>query len=287
MSKKAQPDFAGISDAVPQSFKTNGWIGKEIIYVKPAELKANPLNTSLFKRENDEYFSTLSQDIQTRGILVPLLAKRDNTLLAGHNRLEIAQNLGLKVVPVQYVDAALTEETEMEFVIKDNLLRRQLSFTERVELYRRLYPNFDERIMEEHRGGNRKGKQNGNATQSLPSTKHTSKLTAKHIAEDTGQKVTAVKQQINKYRKEIIAQQYPQKTSSEQQKSTKKIKGISYTFDTNNGKNSLKFGSDAITHATCVRLLKECAKRVENIDEETLQQVYKKAIGLMKLLNTE
>lgn len=196
MSKKAQPDFASISDAVPQSFKANGWIGKDIYYVKPANLKANSLNTSLFKRENDQYFTTLTEDIQARGILVPLIAKRDNTILAGHNRLEVAQKLGLKVVPVQYIDGALTKETEMEFVIKDNLLRRHLSFTERVELYRRLYPNFDERIMEENRGGDRKSKQNGSVNE--PYAKASTKLTAKQIADDTGQKVTAVKQQINR-----------------------------------------------------------------------------------------
>lgn len=290
MSKKAQPDFAGISDAVPQSFKANGWIGKEIIYVKPSDLKANPLNVSLFKRENDDYFAKLSDDIQARGILVPLIAKRDNTLLAGHNRLEIAQKLGLKVVPVQYIDATLTIETEQEFVIKDNLLRRQLSIAERIELYRRLYPNFDERIMEENRGGDRKSEQreNGNSIAKTDATERIMpKLTAKQIAEDTGQKVTAVKQQISKHRKELSAEQSIEREYEEEQKLPKKIKSISHTFDVKSGKDRTNSKQNKITHAGCMRLLKECTKRVENVDDETLAQVYKKAVGLMKLLEKE
>lgn len=284
MSKKAQPDFIGISDAVPETFKAKGWIGREIVYVKPADLKANPLNTTLFKREDDEYFSQLRTDIQARGILVPLIAKRDNTLLAGHNRLEIAQYLGLKVVPVQYIDNVLTKEMEQEFVIKDNLLRRQLSTLERIELYRRLYPDFDARILEENRGGDRKNNQ-----QTL--TNGHTKLTAKQIAEDTGQKVTAVKQQLHKYRKELSKRN----GEGEEKLEAKNTKSISHTFDSKNQntliateqnkRNRGKQSLEKITAATCVKLLKECAKKLENADEETLTHIYKKAKNLVSLLD--
>jgi ParB-like chromosome segregation protein Spo0J len=274
MSKKAQPDFAGISDGVPQAFKSNGWIGKEIVYLKPSDLRANPLNSTLFRRENEEYFTKLSEDIQTRGILVPLIAKRDNTLLAGHNRLEIAQRLKLKVVPVQYVDTALTEATEKEFVIKDNLLRRQLSTGERIELYRLLYPNFDERIVQEHRGGDRKSS-HGKAEH----IQEKSKLTARQIAEDTGQRVTAVKQQVHKHRKELL-----EATTGE-----KKIKSISHTFDSSGDVKASKEKASRAkknVRTDCVRLLKDCAKRVSEADVETVTQVYKKAAAMMKLLET-
>lgn len=297
MAKKAQPDFSGISDAVPKTFKVQGWIGKEIVYVKPSDLQANPLNSTLFKRENEEYFSKLRDDIQSRGILVPLIAKRDNTLLAGHNRLEIAQSLGLKVVPVQYVDTALTKEAEQEFVIKDNLLRRQLSTPERIALYRRLYHDFDARILEEHRGGDRKSaQQQPHNVTGQNNARHT-KLTAKQIADDTGQKVTAVKQQIHKYRKEIGNRNGSQNGKAKGKTPTKNIKGISHTFDIKNATSLGKSAQNAtanskkspekITLRVCVNLLKECAKKVENVDEETLTHIYKKAKNLMNFLEAK
>jgi hypothetical protein len=181
---KFKPDFSGEMAHTPKQF-LSGTNLSEIKQVEPSKLKPNPKNTEYFSQESEEYFANLEKDIRERGIIVPLLAKEDGTLLAGHNRLTVAERLKLKFVPVQYVKQAISESDEQAFVIKDNFLRRQLSNDERMKLYRILYPNFDERIAE----GMKQGKPKPEA------------LNAKKIAEDTGQKITAVQKQFERLKK--------------------------------------------------------------------------------------
>ncbi len=148
-------------------------------------LKEHPLNKEFFAEETDSYFQRLREDIQKRGVATPLIAKRDGTLLAGHNRLRIAKELGLPTVPVQYVSEnekyKLTADDEREFLIKDNLLRRQFSSEEWIQTYRNLYPDFDEAIAH---------------------TSRSTGLNATKIAADTGQTKAAVQKQLQKLRKE-------------------------------------------------------------------------------------
>ena len=184
----------------------------DVQHTLPAKLKVNPLNSDFFREESDDYFAKLRDDVRARGIIVPLLAKRDGVLLAGHNRLRVAMELGLETVPVQYVLDTLPENAEREFIIKDNLYRRQFSTAEWIGLYKKLYPNFDEQIQQEVRGGGQKwSKTNsetnktersvllGDAEKSAVNTR----LTAQKIASDTGQNVSAVQKQLTKYRREI------------------------------------------------------------------------------------
>lgn len=109
-------------------------------------LKPNAQNEKYFKPETGAYFNQLSADIKKRGITVPLIAKKDGTLLAGHNRLKIAKTIGLEEVPVQYVQGELSAQAEAEFIIKDNVLRRHLTPTERRALYNLVCPGFEERV---------------------------------------------------------------------------------------------------------------------------------------------
>lgn len=159
------------------------------------KLKANPLNTAYFREESDEYFSRLRMDIAKRGIIVPLVAKMDGTLLAGHNRLKLAQEIGLKTVPVQYIiedrKKPFTQEQEREFLIKDNVLRRQLMLGEWIALYKILYPDFEEQVLAA-RDGRPTGGEN--------------RLTPEKIAKETGQKSATVQKQLQKFRKEIRQQ---------------------------------------------------------------------------------
>jgi ParB-like chromosome segregation protein Spo0J len=193
----------------------------DIQFVPPSKLKANPLNVAYFKEESSEYFDKLRNDIKERGIIVPLVAKTDDTLLAGHNRLRVARELGLDNVPVQYVLDVLPEEAERGFIIKDNLYRRHFATAEWIELYKKLYPNFDEQIQQETRGGGRKwttlknaeknveevqdeGGQNKTERSVLLSDGRAGRITAEKIAKDTGQKISAVQKQLTKYRKETL-----------------------------------------------------------------------------------
>lgn len=166
----------------------------DVLYEHPKTLKPHPENATLFQEQDDLYFNRLRDDVRERGILVPLQVKPDKTLLAGHNRLRVALELGLERVPVQYVEDALSPEQEREFLIKDNLLRRHLSGQECIELYRKMYPNFDERIREKVVG--RKAQTEEPATQ----PEEQQPLTAREIAAATGQKERTVQHQLKKHR---------------------------------------------------------------------------------------
>lgn len=114
--------------------------------VNPHVLKKNKRNEKYFRHPDGGAIFNLKEDIKRRGITVPLIAKKDGTLLAGHCRLYAALQLNMKTVPVQYVAQKLSGKQETEFVIKDNLLRRHLEPKERITLYRQIYKDFDERL---------------------------------------------------------------------------------------------------------------------------------------------
>ena len=187
----------------------------DVQHISPTKLKQNPLNSDFFREESADYFDRLQTDIRERGIIVPLLAKKDDTLLAGHNRLRVAIKLGLETVPVQYVLDGLAESVEREFIIKDNLYRRQFSTAEWIHLYKKLYPEFDKQIQQETRGGGQKWSKTVNKTEhsvllgEASSEQPGTRLTAQKIADDTGQKLSAVQKQLTKYRREIETPSQP------------------------------------------------------------------------------
>jgi len=118
----------------------------QVKQVSVDDLKDNNQNERFFKPETGSYFNQLAEDVRNRGIQVPLIAKKCGTLLAGHNRLIVAKQIGLKTVPVQYVQEELSKEDEIAYIIKDNVLRRHLTPIERRSLYRFVLPNFEERV---------------------------------------------------------------------------------------------------------------------------------------------
>jgi ParB-like chromosome segregation protein Spo0J len=175
--------------------KQNGYELRSVQFIPPADLKINSRSDEYFSALEGDERARLVEDIRKRGVLVPLIAKLDNTLLAGHNRLSVALELGLRTVPVQYVVTQLSEEEEREFIVKDNLLRRQLTLDDRLKLYRALYKNFDERVnLRPVEGGGDK----------FP-TSDIAPLTAAKIAKDTGQEREAVKKQLQRAREKYVA----------------------------------------------------------------------------------
>jgi ParB-like chromosome segregation protein Spo0J len=150
-----------------------------ISQVSSGKLKPNNANRQYFTRDDGKEITALEKDIQKRGIQVPLVAKQDGTLLAGHRRLLVAKKNGMKKVPVQYVVGKITPQEELEFLIKDNLLRRQLTPAEREALYRALYTDFDERIL---------------------MTKGSLAITAKDVAKKTGLNKNTVGYDLNRMR---------------------------------------------------------------------------------------
>jgi ParB-like chromosome segregation protein Spo0J len=115
--------------------------------VAVGRLKFNTINQKYFKEEGGRELTALEKDIKARGIQVPLIAKKDGTLLAGHRRLLIARKLRLKKVPVQFVAGKMSKSEEKKYIIKDNLLRRHLSFEQRQALYKTAIRDLPHRIL--------------------------------------------------------------------------------------------------------------------------------------------
>ncbi len=190
MAKKRTVDVSAEIETLPENLRRKIPI-TDVRQVSPSELLVNNKNREYFEQENDQHLQQLREDIRRRGVIVPLIAKRDGTLLAGHNRLLLAQELHLKYVPVQYVQEELTEEREREFIVKDNLLRRQLSADKRMNLYKMLYPEFESIYLDP----------NKRSTGGRTKNEEINRLTIARIAEETGQKENTVKKQIKDFRK--------------------------------------------------------------------------------------
>ena len=171
------------------------------------KLKENPISAKHFRDLAGADFEKLKADIQARGVLVPLVAMKDGTLLAGHNRLRAAKQAGLEKIPVQWVEDELSRKDQEGFVIKDNVLRRQLSAEEKEALIVSLY---GKQIEESKHGGDRKG------------IKIQVNL-AKQVEQDTGIKAGTAQRIIAKHRKAQAAQR-PQPPQTERQRLKADIK---------------------------------------------------------------
>ncbi len=235
------PKVTDFAQDIPTTLKRKLGL-EDVKQVEVATLIVNPKNAEYFEKETDDYFERLQEDIRKRGVIVPLIANKDGVLLAGHNRLKIAQRVGLKYVPVQYVKDNLSEEQEREFLIKDNLFRRQFSGQEWMDIYRKLYPNFEQRLAS-HGGHNKKNKQ--------VDTVHLPPLTAKKIALDTGQKLSAVQKQLQ--REKAAA---PKKPTRSKQVDTVHL------LSQNAKKTSAK--------QSVVTLKRECAQLLKFCDDEKM-----------------
>ena len=108
--------------------------------------KRNVKNKDFFEEEKLD-LSSMIEDVKRRGVLVPLVAKEDGTLLAGHCRLKAAKAAGLKYLPVQIV-TDMTGDDEFEYLIKDNAIRRHFTRDDRLKIYRRIYPEFDTIVLQ-------------------------------------------------------------------------------------------------------------------------------------------
>jgi ParB-like chromosome segregation protein Spo0J len=188
MAKKLVADVSADVETLPEIHRRSIPLS-EVKRIAPSDLTSNAKNAEYFEPEEEAYLQLLREDIRKRGILVPLIAKRDGTLLAGHNRLLLAQELHLKTVPVQYVQEELSDDKEREFIINDNLLRRHLSLERRIHLYKLRYSDFEQRFLNPEtlsKAGRKKS--DDTAT------------TLEQIAKDTGQSVSAVRMQVKRIR---------------------------------------------------------------------------------------
>jgi len=80
----------------------------------------------------DDY-DRLKADIQANGIKTPLHVHK-HTVLAGANRLKVAQEIGIKFVPCILLPDDMTELEMREYAILDNLARRHMTTEQKAAL---------------------------------------------------------------------------------------------------------------------------------------------------------
>ena len=96
--------------------------------IKTNKLKPYKFNKEFFEDIRGTDYDALKEDIKQNGIKVDLHITKSDTILCGHQRWEIAKEIGLKEVPVKIIKIDEKDENKVkEYCIKDNLLRRQLS----------------------------------------------------------------------------------------------------------------------------------------------------------------
>jgi len=98
-----------------------------IIKVKVEGLEAHPLSQEIFGHLPPEQFEDLTQDIEERGLRYPLELDVYQRVICGSQRLRAVQRLGWETVEASICDQLVDEESIREWLIKDNILRRQLT----------------------------------------------------------------------------------------------------------------------------------------------------------------
>ncbi|RWZ78329.1 MAG: hypothetical protein EOT05_01005 [Candidatus Microsaccharimonas sossegonensis] len=95
----------------------------EVTYQKVKELNPAPYNP---RKWSEEAIAQLTNSIKSFGIVDPILvnssASRKNVVIGGHFRLKVAKDLGIKEVPVVYVDIPdIEREKELNVRLNKNL----------------------------------------------------------------------------------------------------------------------------------------------------------------------
>lgn len=94
----------------------------EIIQVKVSELKPAEYNP---RRLTNEQHAHLTESIKKFGLVDPIIvnrhAGRENVIIGGHMRCKIASELGMKEVPVYFVDLDEAQEKELNIRLNKNL----------------------------------------------------------------------------------------------------------------------------------------------------------------------
>lgn len=145
---------------------------RDVVPVSIDLIKLNPINREFFNSLSDEEWQDFKNDILERGVIQPLIAYKEPgqgsrwMLIDGEQRLKAAKELNLKTVPVQITNKPENKAIERTFLIKANLLRRQLSDKDKKKLYKALSKEErinlyldrygQEKILRETRGGDRK-----------------------------------------------------------------------------------------------------------------------------------
>lgn len=122
----------------------------------PKDILPNPKNP--YAKLSKEELEELTEDIRAKGILVPLIVKRESgklVLVCGHNRREAAIKAGLPTVPFQEILTPLTPELEQDIMKSENDRRRGGRWSgEKKDAF--ILEHFGQELQTDKRGGDRK-----------------------------------------------------------------------------------------------------------------------------------
>ena len=150
MAKKntaSQPDVAAIQalhnivNAAEQGRKEQEQNGKAKVYIPIDRLHDYPDHP--YKVLDDESMDALTQSIQERGIITPILirpwehAPREYDIIAGHRRVHAARKAGLRSVPAFICNVSRDEAAIM--VVDSNLHRERILPSEKARAYKMWY----------------------------------------------------------------------------------------------------------------------------------------------------
>jgi len=93
--------------------------------IKINQLTPHPFNRFFGDLPKDE-FSSLMEDIKSRGIQTIIDITEDNVIICGHQRIRVLKELGIDEVEARVLKG-WTDDQIKEHLIKDNILRRQLN----------------------------------------------------------------------------------------------------------------------------------------------------------------
>jgi ParB-like chromosome segregation protein Spo0J len=110
----------------------------QIEHVDIESLRPDPANP---RRISDAELEALTRSLKEYGFLQPVLARReDNTVIGGHQRLLAARRLGMKAVPVIFVDLTIEQACLLNLALNkisgswdEELLARMLADLRPVE----------------------------------------------------------------------------------------------------------------------------------------------------------
>lgn len=98
--------------------------------VEVNKLKKHPFNGVVFKDLDTNEFESLKRDIKDRGLQLPIEITSDNVIITGHQRVEVFKKLNFEYIEAKVREDLDTEDKIKEHLIKDNILRRQLTEVE-------------------------------------------------------------------------------------------------------------------------------------------------------------
>lgn len=100
-------------------------------------LKPHDYNEEVFVNLEGEDFENLTNSISKQGLITKPIIDENNIILCGHQRIRAYKKLGNKEIECE-IKKGLTDLEKKEFLIADNLNRRQLTEFQEIECYKEL-----------------------------------------------------------------------------------------------------------------------------------------------------